>query len=84
MIIEFRKGKYDTNIFCDEFTHIYAHVIDYNSLSRIENKLFKELSEITARFSDYEEDLKLLNVYYNEQQVKSKVEEVLQFLNKNK
>ncbi len=77
LLTEYQKGKYDTNTFCDQFTFIYNTEADYNMLSEAENKLFSELSIITARFSPYEEDLKLPNVYYSEQEVKFKVEEVV-------
>ena len=77
LLTEFQKGKYDTNTFCDQFTVIYDTEVDYDSLSTVENELFNELSVITARFSPCEEDLKIPNVYYSEQEVKSKVEEVL-------
>lgn len=55
---------------------IYDTEVDYSTLSNLENELFNELSIITARFSPYEDDLKIPNVYYSEQDVKSKVEEV--------
>lgn len=77
LLTEFKKGNYDTNTFCDQFTVIYDTEVDYDKLSKIENELFSELSTITARFSPYEEDLKIPNVYYSEQEVKYKVEEVL-------
>ena len=77
LLTEFQKGKYDTDIFCDQFTIVYDTEMDYGLLSEVENKLFNELSIITARFSPYEEDLKIPNVYYSEKEVKSKVREVL-------
>ena len=77
LLTEYQKGKYDINTFCDQFTVIYDTEVDYDTLSNLENKLFNELSIITARFSPYEDDLKIPNVYYSEQDVKSKVEEVL-------
>jgi hypothetical protein len=51
--------------------------VDYDTLSKVENELFNDLSTITARFSPYDEDLKMPNVYYSEQEVKTKVDEVL-------
>lgn len=77
LIVQYQKGKYDTNTFCDQFTVIYDREVDYNTLSNFENKLFYELSTITARFSPYEDDLKIPNVYYSEREVKSKVDEVM-------
>ncbi|MDI6619747.1 MAG: colicin immunity domain-containing protein [Clostridiales bacterium] len=77
LLTEYQKGKYDTNTFCDQFTIIYDTEVEYDTLSKVENELFNELSIITARFSPYEEDLKIPSVYYSEQEVKSKVEEVI-------
>lgn len=77
LLAEYQKGKYDMNTFCDQFTVIYNTEVDYDTLSKVENELFNELSTITARFSFYEEDLKIPNVYYSEQEVKSKVAEVM-------
>ncbi len=76
LLKEFLYGKYDANTFSDQFTTIYDTEVDYDTLSEIEMKLFGELCEITARFSSYEEDLKIPNAYFNEQQVKTKAEEV--------
>ncbi|WP_196595369.1 colicin immunity domain-containing protein [Pectinatus frisingensis] len=77
LITQYKKGKYDTNTFCDQFTVIYDTEVDYDTLSKIENRLFYELSTITSRFSPYEEDLKIPNIYYGEQEVRSKVDEVM-------
>ena len=63
LLKEFKKGRYDTSAFCDQFTITYDTEVDYETLSALENKLFGELSVITARFSPYEEDLKIPNVY---------------------
>jgi hypothetical protein len=76
LITEYQKGKYDTNTFCDQFTVIYDIEVDYDALSELEKELFHKLSIITARFSPCEDDFQLPNVYYNEQDVKSKVEEI--------
>lgn len=69
-------GNYDINNFCDEFTRIFDLEVEYDTLNSFENKEFLDLSEMTARFSDNEEDLKLPNVYFDEQQVRKKVEEI--------
>jgi len=77
LLIEYQKGNYDANTFCDQFTVIYDTETDYDTLSKLENELFNELSIITARFSPYEDDLKMPNVYYSERDVKFKVKEIL-------
>lgn len=80
LLSEFNKGNYSIITFCDQFSITYDTEINYNSLSETECLLFKELADVTARFSQYEEDLKLPNVFFNETQVKQKVEEVVKQL----
>ena len=83
LLKEFKEGRYDTSTFCDLFTITYDIEVDYEELSALENKLFGELSVITARYSPFEEDLKIRNVYYDEQKVRSEVERVLNTLIQN-
>jgi hypothetical protein len=71
------QGKYDTKTFCELFSDTYNLETDYNSLNSNEKVLFRGLSKMTGRFSPFEDDLKNYNCYYNEQQIKSKVEEVI-------
>ena len=42
--------------FCDEFYRSYDLGIDINSLTDVEEVAFAELSTITDRFSEFEED----------------------------
>ena len=81
LIKEFIKGNYKANVFCDEFTVQYDIETDYSTLSDDENHYFSELSEITARFSDDTEDLKIPNLYFDEKQINAKVHEVAEKLN---
>ena len=53
------EGAYDVETFCDEFTRIYDLEIDYETLSKTEKKEFGDLSEMTARFSNDDEELKI-------------------------
>ena len=80
LIKEFIKGNYTSTAFCDEFTVQYDIETDYSTLNDEENQCFSELSEITARFSDDAEDLKIPNLYFNEKQVKAKINEVAEKL----
>lgn len=77
LLYHYKDGEYDTNTFCDQFTIIYNTEVDYNTLSETEHKVFRELDRITSRFSPYKEDFKIPNLYHNEHEVKSKVEEVI-------
>lgn len=74
------KGNYTSTEFCDEFTVQYDIETDYSTLNNKEHQCFSELSEITARFSYDVEDLKIPNLYFDEKQVKAKVNEVAEKL----
>ncbi len=80
LLREYRKGNYSDSIFCDQFTQVYNIELNYDMLEELEHKLFRELAEHTARFSEYEEDLTIPNVFYSGKDIKSKVEEVFQTL----
>lgn len=74
------KNKYDTNIFCDLFSDTFNLEYD-NSLTKIEQQLFEELMIVTSRFSPFEEDLKIPNAFYSEQEVRIKAKKVASALN---
>ena len=73
------EGTYEIETFCSEFTRIYNLETDYEKLSRDENTRFKELRNMTARFSDDEEELKIPNVYFSEEKIRSKVAEIYNY-----
>ena len=76
LIDKLLKDEYQIKIFCDEFTRIYDLEIDYDDLSIQENKLFNELSSMTGRFSENEEELKIPNMYFSKEDIISKVKEI--------
>jgi hypothetical protein len=59
LIDEYLAGNIDESTFCDEFYYSYDLEIDNNILNNNEQQAFSELSKITSRFSQYEEDHKL-------------------------
>ncbi len=81
LLEQYYLNKYSTEIFTDDFTITYNLETDYESLTENENKLLGDLCTITSRFSPYEEDLKIANVYYSERQVKDKATKVYLRLN---
>jgi hypothetical protein len=83
LLVEYLKGNYSTKDFADWFTNIFNLEMDYSLLSKDEYKYFKELEEMTGRFSPYEEDLKLPNVFFNEQEILEKAKYVYDKLFKN-
>ncbi|HCA3781892.1 TPA: hypothetical protein MPE96_002879, partial [Listeria monocytogenes] len=54
--------------------------IDYDELSKEEYTILGNVSDMAARFSDSEEDLKLPNVYYSEKQIREEVTRSLEAL----
>lgn len=81
LLNEYKAGNYKTEIFCDEYMQVFNIELDYDTLSEVEYELLEELSSFTARFSPFEEDLKIPNVYYDEKQVREKASEVIEKLN---
>ncbi|HBM3561200.1 TPA: hypothetical protein LWK77_000280 [Listeria innocua] len=59
---------------------IFDLEIDYDELSKDEYTILGNVSDMAARFSDSEEDLKLPNVYYSEKQVREEVTRSLEAL----
>jgi hypothetical protein len=69
-------GGYSTDIFVDEFYLIYNFYLDDSCLSQREADLFLELSETIDRFSPFEEELKIPNLYFSEKEVMKKSIEI--------
>ena len=76
LLEHYQKGNYATVTFTDEFDRIYNFETDDDSLSSEEERLMGELAIITSRFSEFEEDLKIPNMYFSEKDVKRKVKEI--------
>ncbi len=74
LIKSYLLGQYDTNTFSSLFTNTFNLEVEGKELNEFEEEAFEELLRVTCRFSPYEEDSKLPNVYFNEQQVKTKAE----------
>lgn len=69
-------GSYEVSTFCDEFYRIYNFETDKTKLTEQEKSEFEELFCMVARFSDFEEDLKIPGVFYNGEEILAKVREV--------
>lgn len=76
-------SSYDIKTFCLEFTRIYDLEVDYDQLSDQENSEFGDLCEMTGRFSDDEEELKIPQMYYSGDQILDKVRNLKQKLQNN-
>jgi len=77
LLREYRKGNYSTPIFCEQFTVIYCHQRHEAELNKREEELFENLNEVTSRYSEFDDDIKMYpGVYKTEHDVKNKVEDV--------
>lgn len=77
----YSKAEYDTKTFSDQFSYIYYLKSGNEIFTDVEKEAFEALAIVTDRFSPYEEDLKIPNAYFNEEEVREKVKEVLKKLN---
>lgn len=69
-------GSYEVKIFCDEFERIYNFETDKAQLTEQEKRGFEELFRMVARFSEFEEDLKIPNMYFSKEEILAKAKEV--------
>ncbi|MGM0214057.1 hypothetical protein [Enterococcus sp. AZ109] len=73
-------GEIEINNFTNLFMKIFDLEIDYDELSKREYKVLGNVSDMSARFSDNAEDLKLPNVYFSEKQIRDEVSHALKEL----
>ncbi len=59
LIDQYLLDNIDEQTFCDEFYYSYDLELDYETLTEIEKKAFAELSEVSSRFSQNDNDHKL-------------------------
>jgi hypothetical protein len=78
------SDKINESTFCHEFYCSYDLELDYDTLMEEEYKAFYELSEITSRFSEFEEDVKKYpGVYYTKEELNKKIVETKEKLAKH-
>lgn len=74
LILEYEKGNYRTETFCDEFVRVLYHEKD----DSVPHDLFEALkmhADVFSRFSQYEEDLKMFpNTYYDDETVSEQID----------
>lgn len=74
LIDMYLSGTIDETTFCNEFYVLFDLNINYEKLNNDEYNAFYELSEITSRFSEFEEDIKRYpGVYHSKDEVKQKI-----------
>ena len=80
LIKHVKLGNYDINTFCDMFTNLVNLEMWKEEFSEKETAVFNELNKYTSRFSPFEEDLKLPNVFYDEKEIKKQIDIALRDL----
>ncbi len=83
LIDMYLSNKISEPTFCNEFYCLYDLGLDFDTLTKDEDQAFYELSNITCRFSQYEEDFKSCpDFFYTKAQVRQNVIETEQKLKK--
>ena len=78
LISEYEKGKYTAKDFCNLFEEYYYH--EDPVLSAETDKWFRELALRCARFSDYEDDFKLKNIYFTKADIDDYLKQISYFI----
>ena len=82
LIALYLENKITATTFCNEFYYSYDLEVNENDLTIVEKMLYEELSIVSSRFSEYEEDHKNLpNGFSTKEEVKIKAQEVFDVLN---
>jgi hypothetical protein len=70
----FLTSQITASVFCDEFYDSYDLEIDINTLSNIEQTAFSDLSNVSSRFSPFEDDHeKFPNGFFTEKELRQKI-----------
>lgn len=67
------SGKINETTFCDDFHDTLVNEMYYEGLTDIEYKTFSDLSYVSQRFSEYEEDFKLWKGFVTAKELKQKI-----------
>ena len=73
LIDQYLSGKINENTFCDDFHDTLVNEMYYEGLTDIEHKAFSDLSDVSQRFSEYEEDFKLWAGFVTAEELRQKI-----------
>lgn len=73
LIDQYLSGKISETTFCDDFHNTLVNEMYYEGLTNIEYKTFSDLSDVSQRFSEYEEDFKLWKGFVTAEELKQKI-----------
>ena len=74
LIRHVKLGNYDIKTFCDIFTNLVNFEMWKEEFTEKEKVVFNELNKYTSRFSPFEQDLKLPNVFFDEKKIKEQID----------
>ena len=74
LIDMYLQGNITAKVFCDEYYYSYDLEINSDTFTDKEQAAFMELSVVTDRFSEFEEDHKKYpNGFFTEEELRSKI-----------
>ncbi|UTA67285.1 MULTISPECIES: hypothetical protein [Emticicia] len=73
LIDQFLSGKINEITFCDDFHDTFVNEMNYKGLTDIEYKAFVDLSDVSQRYSEYEEDFKFWAGFVTAEELKQKI-----------
>ena len=84
LIDQYLAGVIDETKFCNEFYYSYDLELEGETLTNYEKLVFDELSQVSSRFSKYEEDHKLnARAFSSVEELRKKILETHEKLNDN-
>lgn len=73
LIDQYLSGKINETTFCDDFHDTFVNEMYYEDLTDIEYRTFSDLSDVSQRFSEYEEDFKLWSGFVTVEELMQKI-----------
>lgn len=73
LIDQYLLGKIDNNTFCNDYHDTLVNEMYYEGLTDIESIAFGELSDVSQRFSEFDEDHKLWSGFVTAEQLRQKI-----------
>lgn len=74
LIQHVKMGEYDISTFADLYTNLVNIEMWKEEFTDLELAVFKELNKYTCRFSQYEDDLKIPNAFFDANTVEKQID----------
>lgn len=73
LIDHYLSGKINESVFCNEFHDSFVNEMDIKTLTDFEYDVFSDLSNMSQRFSEYEEDFMLWKGFITAEELRQKI-----------